>query len=71
MSTEEWPMAAEEDDSRLGHAGQMENQMESWIKLSDMKESHPVEMAEFAKLNGMSDEPMFAWWTPYSYGKGM
>ena len=41
------------------------DQTESWVKLSDMKESHPVEMAEFAKLKGINDEPAFAWWTPY------
>ena len=41
------------------------DQTESWIKLSDMKESHPVETVEFAKLKGMDDEPAFAWWTTY------
>ena len=25
---------------------------ESWIKLADMKESHPVEVAEYARANG-------------------
>ena len=28
------------------------DESESWVKLSDMKESHPVEMAEFAKEKG-------------------
>ena len=37
------------------------DQMESWIKLSDMKESHAVETSEFAKLKGNDDEPAFAW----------
>ena len=45
------------------------DQMESWIKLSDMKESHPVEMAEFAKLKGIDDKSAFAWWNPYALGK--
>jgi hypothetical protein len=41
------------------------NGQESWIPLKDMKESHPVEVAEFAKARGIDDEPAFAWWTPY------
>ena len=40
------------------------DQTESWIKFRDMKESHSVEMVEFAKLKGIDDEPAFAWWTP-------
>ena len=38
---------------------------ESWIKLSDLKESHPVEVAEFAKACGISDQSAFVWWVPY------
>ena len=37
------------------------DQTESWIKLSDMKESHPVETAELAKLKGINDKAAFAW----------
>jgi hypothetical protein len=39
---------------------------ETWIPLKDMKESHPIEMAEFAKAQSIADEPAFAWWVPYS-----
>ena len=46
------------------------DQTESWIKLSDMKELHPVETVEFARLNGIDDEPAFAWRTPYILWKG-
>jgi len=42
---------------------------ESWIKLCDMKESHPVEVAEFAKARGIDREPAFAWWVPYTLRK--
>jgi hypothetical protein len=38
---------------------------ESWIALKDMKESHPVEVAEFARARGIHDEPAFSWWVPY------
>ena len=34
---------------------------ESWIKLADMKESHPVEVAEYAKARGIDKEPAFEW----------
>ena len=30
---------------------------EQWIPLKDMKESHPVECADFAKARGIADEP--------------
>ena len=36
------------------------DQTESWIKLSDMKESHPVEMAEFTELRDIDDKPAFS-----------
>ena len=42
---------------------------ESWIHLKDLKESHPVETAEYAKARGIADEPAFAWWVPYTMRK--
>lgn len=45
------------------------DQTESWIKLADMKESHPVEVAEYAKARGIDREPAFAWWVPYTMRK--
>ena len=42
---------------------------ETWVPLKDMKESHPVEMAEFAKSRGIQDEPAFIWWVPYTLRK--
>ena len=33
---------------------------ETWIPLKDLKESHPVETAEFAKALGINTEPAFA-----------
>jgi hypothetical protein len=35
---------------------------ETWTALKDMKESYPVQTAEFAKASGIADEPAFAWW---------
>ena len=34
---------------------------ESWIKLADMKESHPGEVAEYARVRGIDKEPAFKW----------
>ena len=42
---------------------------ESWQKLKDMKESHPIDTAEYAKARGIADEPAFAWWVPYTLRK--
>ena len=42
---------------------------ESWVPLKDMKESHPVEVADFAKARGIADEPAFSWWVPYTLRK--
>jgi hypothetical protein len=35
----------------------------SWERLADLKESYPVEVAEYAVTQGIEDEPAFAWWT--------
>ena len=42
---------------------------ESWIKLADMKESHPVEVAEYARARGIDKEPAFKWWVPHTLKK--
>ena len=42
---------------------------ETWIPLKVMKESHPVDVAEFAKARGIVDEPAFSWWVPYTLRK--
>ena len=42
---------------------------ETWIPLKDLKESNPVEVAEFARARGIEDEPAFAWWVPYTLRK--
>jgi hypothetical protein len=45
------------------------NESESWIPLKDLKESHPIETAEFAKARSIADAPAFAWWVPYTLRK--
>jgi hypothetical protein len=34
----------------------------SWIPLKDLKESHPVQVAEYAVANKLVSEPAFNWW---------
>ena len=41
----------------------------AWLNLADMKEAHPVETAEYARARGISNEPAFAWWDPYTLRK--
>ena len=36
----------------------------SWIPLKDLKESNPIEVAEYAIANKLVHEPAFAWWVP-------
>ena len=41
----------------------------SWEKLSDMKDSYPIEVAEYAVAHGIEKKPAFAWWVPYTLKK--
>ena len=36
----------------------------NWIPLKDLKESNPIEVAEYAVANKLVSEPAFAWWVP-------
>ena len=45
------------------------DQSESWVRLCELKESHPIEMAEFAMARGIQDQPAFAWWVPFTLRK--
>ena len=33
-----------------------------WVPLKDLKESYPVQVAEYAVANKLAEEPAFAWW---------
>ena len=33
-----------------------------WVKLSDMKESYPIQTAQYARDHDLLDEPAFDWW---------
>jgi hypothetical protein len=34
----------------------------SWVKLKDLKASNPIELAEYAVVNRIAEEPAFKWW---------
>lgn len=42
---------------------------ESWVPLKDLKETNPVDIAEFVKVKGLEDEAAFAWWVPFTLRK--
>jgi phosphohistidine phosphatase SixA len=37
--------------------------------LSVLKESNPVDIAEYVTSRGIDKEPAFAWWVPYTLRK--
>jgi hypothetical protein len=37
----------------------------SWERLADLKESNPVEVAEYAATKILLDTPDFVWWAPH------
>lgn len=39
---------------------------QSWIPLSKLKQSNPVEVAEYAILRNIHEEPAFAWWVQWT-----
>ena len=36
----------------------------SWLPMKDLKESHPIDVAEYAISRKIEMEPAFAWWIP-------
>ena len=40
-----------------------------WFPLKDLKESNPVECAEYAKAMKIDMEPAFCWWVPFTLKK--
>ena len=41
----------------------------NWISLKDLKESYPVQTAEYAVVAKIAMEPAFAWWVPHMLKK--
>eukprot|EP00978_Attheya_sp_CCMP212_P035963 scaffold159681_cov67-Attheya_sp.AAC.2 len=41
----------------------------TWERLSELKESNPVKVAEYAVSREIQSEPAFDWWVPYTLKK--
>ena len=39
------------------------------MKLKDLKESRPIEVAEYSVANRIVEEPAFKWWVPHMIRK--
>ena len=39
---------------------------QEWVPLKELKQSNPLEVAEFAAASGIDKEPAFIWWVPYT-----
>jgi hypothetical protein len=37
--------------------------------LKELKESNPVQVAEYVTAKGLASEPAFSWWVPYTLKK--
>jgi hypothetical protein len=48
---------------------QWKDNSSTWIAMKDMKESYPVQLAEYAVAARIAKEPAFAWWVPYTLRK--
>jgi hypothetical protein len=44
---------------------QWKNGSMSWENLANLKESHLIETAKYAKILGIDHEPAFNWWVPH------
>ena len=43
----------------------MKDGSSEWLPLKDLKESYPVQVAEYAVANKIAEEPAFNWWIKY------
>ena len=41
----------------------------SCVKLKDLRESNPVDVAKYDTARGVKDEPDFSWWVPHTLRK--
>jgi len=76
--------AVRNDDAHIIHKGkkvrkkstrgwdlcvEWKNGTTTWVPLADLKNSYPVELAEYAVAQDIAHEPAFAWWIPYTLKK--
>lgn len=39
---------------------------ECWLPMNEVRQSNPIELAEYAVQRGIADDPPFAWWVPHT-----
>jgi hypothetical protein len=61
-----WPEEVEKDYPRLEFSCELEGWERVLGELAELKDSYPIELAEFAKALGIADEPAFAWRAPHT-----
>ena len=54
ITTKGWKLCVKWDDGST-----------SWVRLADLKELYPAQLAKYAVANDIADKPAFAWWVPY------
>jgi hypothetical protein len=54
MTTKGWKLLVKWKDGSM-----------DWLPLKDLKESYPVQVAEYAVANKIAEQPAFAWWVPH------
>jgi hypothetical protein len=58
MTTKGWKLLVEWKDGTT-----------DWLPHKDLKESYPVQVAEYAVTNKIAEQPAFAWWVPHGFRK--
>jgi hypothetical protein len=58
QTTKGWSMLIEWTDGRR-----------QWVDLKLLKHSNQLQVAEYAAARGLTEEPAFAWWVPYTLRK--
>ena len=58
MTTKGWDLCGEWKDSTS-----------SWLPLKELKNAFPIEVAEYAKMAGIDNEPAFKWWVNHTIKK--
>ena len=55
----------------IGHqvCAQWEDGSSNWVALKDMKNSYPIELAEYATRVKIDHLPAYSWWVPYTLKK--
>ena len=55
----------------VGHqvCAQWQDGSTNWVTLKDMKNSYPVELAEYAVASKIDHLPAYSWWVPYTLKK--